>query len=344
MADEGGGAPGWIMTFADLMSLLLAFFVLLFSFSSVEEQKFEMVGGSMAEAFGVQRRFQLMESAKGVSFIATEFSSAPADPTQLNVIPQENLDVDRAFETNENPETGGQQGVKGKGDVGKLNEQKSAGKEATEGMQSSQAADESSEEDQAREALEYVKDKLADQLIKGELEVELDGDQVVINVNADSSFEKGSVEIKDNFKGLMKKIGEALGDVEGEVMVSGHTDNEPITSTRFRSNWELSASRAVTVLHGLLEATSIKPKHFIAMGHGDTRPRADNNTPEGREKNRRVEVRLRYDAIKISKKREREAAALEGFEKSIEELDKNSPAPVGENSESVFDIIMRGFR
>jgi chemotaxis protein MotB len=330
MADEGGGAPGWIMTFADLMSLLLAFFVLLFSFSNVDDQKYNKVGGSMKEAFGVQRRIDLNDQVKGISFIAMEYSSAPPDPTRLNVVPQENLDIDKQYDVEERQETGGEPGLKGKGDSGKQHQEFPDAK--------------TGEEKKAADVLEYVKDQLADEILKGELNVELDGEHVVINISEDSTFEKGSVDLKEPFKEIMGKIGDALGDVDGEVQVAGHTDNEPITSDRFRSNWELSAGRAVTVLHGLLEYTSIKKDNFVVMGYGDTKPRTDNTTADGRAKNRRVEVKLRYDAIRVRHKDEEEITEKDGFEKSMEDLGRSLPSGIGPNNESVFDIIMEGYR
>ena len=78
----------------------------------------------------------------------------------------------------------------------------------------------------------------------------------------------------------------------GEVTISGHTDNVPIANVRFRSNWELSTARAVSVAHEILRAADINPDRVIVTGHADTRPRADNDTPENRAKNRRVDVSI----------------------------------------------------
>ena len=83
------GAPAWVITFADLMSLLLAFFVLLFSFSELDKQKFKELSGSMREAFGVQREIRAKEPPKGINFVAREFSSGAPEPTAMNVLRQQ---------------------------------------------------------------------------------------------------------------------------------------------------------------------------------------------------------------------------------------------------------------
>ena len=90
--EEDAGAPAWVMTFADLMSLLMCFFVLLLSFSEMDLQKYKQVAGSMKNAFGVQREIKTMEMPKGTSVIAQEFSPGRPSPTPLNVIRQNSID------------------------------------------------------------------------------------------------------------------------------------------------------------------------------------------------------------------------------------------------------------
>ena len=92
--DEGGGA-GWVMTFADLMSLLMCFFVLLLSFSEMDVLKFKRLAGSMASAFGVQQKYRANDPPKGTSIIAQEFSPGTPRPTPLNEIWQKTTDESR---------------------------------------------------------------------------------------------------------------------------------------------------------------------------------------------------------------------------------------------------------
>lgn len=90
--EEGGGAPAWVMTFADLMSLLMCFFVLLLSFSGMDLLKFKQIAGSMKAAFGVQREIKANETPKGTSIIAQEFSSGRPTPTLIKEIKQSTID------------------------------------------------------------------------------------------------------------------------------------------------------------------------------------------------------------------------------------------------------------
>lgn len=88
------------------------------------------------------------------------------------------------------------------------------------------------------------------------------------------------------------RIVEILARAEGGILVSGHTDNQPIFTSQFRSNWDLSTERAVSVVHRLLKDKKIDPKRITAMGFGDSRPLKSNDTPEGRSVNRRVEIAI----------------------------------------------------
>ena len=104
--------------------------------------------------------------------------------------------------------------------------------------------------------------------------------------------------------------------------MSGHTDNVPISNERFRSNWELSTSRAVSVAHEVLRRSEINPNRFIVTGHAETRPRATNDTPENRAKNRRVDISI---------VRGNELDRIEQM--SIDELGTGDPAPPAEAAE-----------
>ena len=99
----------------------------------------------------------------------------------------------------------------------------------------------------------------------------------------------GSADLTPNFKPVLKIIRKALEDTEGKIVVEGHTDDDPISTARFRSNWELSSARAVSVAHALFD-DKLTPDRFTVSGHADTRPLVSNETPAGKARNRRVEV------------------------------------------------------
>lgn len=116
------------------------------------------------------------------------------------------------------------------------------------------------------------------------------GDRSVISIKGDGLFEPGSATVDDRKLPLFVRIGDALNSVEGNILVTGHTDNQPIRSARFPSNWHLSQERAISV-HQLLTA-NVKPERMKAEGRADAEPIANNDSPANRAKNRRVEITL----------------------------------------------------
>ena len=125
----------------------------------------------------------------------------------------------------------------------------------------------------------------------GLIEIETREERIIIRIQEEGSFPSGSAVVKGGFKPVMQKLGSMLSDINGQIIVAGHTDDIPISTARFRSNWELSAARAVSVLHHLSESNDdIGLDRFVIEGHGEADPMMDNDTPENRAKNRRVEV------------------------------------------------------
>ena len=250
------GAPLWMGTFADLMSLLLAFFVLLFSFSELDRQKYKQVAGSMRDAFGVQRDIKAKESPRGINVVAREFSPGKPVPTPINSVRQFTTESAKPFLR-----------------LPTVNR-----------MQQQMKAD-----------LDRMKKALKEEIDSGVIEVELDQTRIIVRINERGSFESGRAELAAAFRPVMQRMAQALRETRGSVVVSGHTDNRPIANHRFRSNWELSASRAVSVLHALIELGPIAQDRFELRGFAATRPDADNASSEGRARNRRVEVALIYE-------------------------------------------------
>ncbi|MCB0328703.1 MAG: OmpA family protein [Bdellovibrionales bacterium] len=393
----GGGAPGWMATFADLMSLLLAFFVLLFSFSSIDDQLYKEVGGSMKDAFGVQSTIVLAGPVMGINHIAQEFSSGRPDPQILNVVPQENLDLRKKWNSD--------QLKAGASDEEDQAEKKADEKAARKMPKDEETTEKSMSKEKATEKAKKTQDELTGQMIgqargmteahnaavsseelnrvaqfaaskakilgkelaaeiaNGDLSVQTEGNKVIIRVAEEASFPPGSAESYSQFEGVIQKISDVVKDSPGDVVVEGHTDNIPISSTRFRSNWDLSATRAATVVEGLIAGTGLPVERFQVRGMADTRPLDSNLTPKGRAKNRRVEVVLEYDEkdlvptdletqIELSddeKKRLEEEAKEEeedplldlyrGFDKSLSEehlINSGSSSDSGEEPNFIF--------
>ena len=244
--------PAWVMTFADLMTLLMCFFVLLLAFSEMDVLKFKQLSGSMRNAFGVQAEVEARTIPKGTSIIAQEFSPGTPDPTSINSIRQFTVD------SNENT-------------LDALSREAEAVEEA-------------------RKQARRLQDALADEIRRGSIALQLKGAQVTIRILERASFASGSADVRPGFRPVIDKIGKLIVDSNGQITVSGHTDDIPISNQRVRSNWELSTSRAVSVAHELLSAAELDESRFLVIGHADTKPLAPNDSEENRARNRRVEI------------------------------------------------------
>ncbi len=259
-AKAATGAPAWVMTFADLMSLLMCFFVLLLSFSEMDVQKYKQVAGSLREAFGVQRLVESKIMPKGTSIIAQEFSPRRPTPTPINEVRQQTTD-----ETKENLDFSDSE-HKGKG--------------------SAEHAQESSE--QAGRILEMLKEEVE----LGQLDVETAPGKTIIRIQEKGSFGSGSAVLENPFEPVMAKISDVITQTSGHIVVGGHTDDIPIATQRYRSNWELSAGRAVTVVHHLLRYNALDESRVLVQGHADSRPLVPNDSRANRARNRRVEITI----------------------------------------------------
>ncbi|GAB4175462.1 MAG: flagellar motor protein MotB [Calditrichia bacterium] len=242
--DEVEEAPAWITTFSDLMSLLLTFFVLMFSMASLNEQKFKQVLESVQSALGVQQI----------------------------------------------PEAGTREGLE------MLNK---------EGEAKENAIDElgglvTKEMEEIRSEIEefILKNKLGGKVIS-----EIDGRGPVITISDVVIFPVGDAGVTRSGLAVLDKIIDILKQFPYRVRVEGHTDNIPIHTAKYPSNWELSTARAATIVRYFI-SKGIDPSRLSAEGYAHYRPIASNDTPEGRAKNRRVEiVYIREDIIDKMAKR-----------------------------------------
>lgn len=250
-------APPWLMTFADLMVLLMCFFVLMLSFSEMDPQKFKLMSGSLNEAFGVQTEVTATDTPKGTSLEADEFSPAIPEPTTQNEVRQHTVDSDLNTL-----------------DLGlevRLRELKAQ------------------EEAAARQAQE-LRAMFSQQIDDGRLLIRQEGSNVVIQLLEKDSFPSGSAALESGSRATLAQIGTLVAGMSGAITVSGHTDNVPIRNGgQYRSNWELSAARAASVGHELL-AAGLDPARLMVSGHADTQPRAANDTAANRALNRRVDI------------------------------------------------------
>ncbi|MEM6478462.1 MAG: type VI secretion system protein TssL, long form, partial [Pseudomonadota bacterium] len=145
---------------------------------------------------------------------------------------------------------------------------------------------------ETREHARRLKMALKDEIERGSVAVETEGKKIIIRIMEQASFDSGRAVVRPEFMPTITKITGLIDNAIGEVTISGHTDNVPISNEEFRSNWELSTSRAVTVAHVLFDQKRINENRVMITGHADTRPVAENDTAENRAKNRRVEISI----------------------------------------------------
>jgi len=272
------GLPAWMGTFADLMSLLMCFFVLLLSFSEMDAMKFKRLAGSMAQAFGVQNKLNVADIPKGTSIIAQEFSPGRPEPTPINEIWQVTEDItEMSLEVECSEEYTIEQGT-----------------EALEGGVKVEVKQKLEDllEDTRDDAYELA-GALNEQIESGQVELETRGRLIIIRIREKGSFISGSAEMAPAYKDVMREVKSVLALKKGKIEVQGHTDDIPIRTSRFRSNWELSSSRAVSVASELMLGGEISPRRFQVSGYADTVPLAPNNSGENRARNRRVEILIK---------------------------------------------------
>lgn len=262
------GLPPWLATFADLMSLLMCFFVLLLSFSEMDVLKYKEVAGAMKNAFGVQRDIKATEIPKGTSVIAKNYS--PGKPTE--VTPLEMMREKTTDETKSNLDFT---------DTSSPSDKILADAEALAQMKARQ---------QAKEEAAELKKEMAAAIGDGLLEVEGYNDRVLIRIREKGSFSSGKADLKPEFTPILKQIAEVLKQRDGHFIIAGHTDDIPISTTQFRSNWDLSAKRAASVVHFFIESGGIDPERMEIRAHSDNQPVVPNDSWENRAKNRRVEI------------------------------------------------------
>lgn len=259
------GAPGWLATFADLMSLLMCFFVLLLSFSEMNVPKFKQASGSLQNAFGVQKVIIADAIPKGNSTIMTEFSPGKPDLVQFDTLAQ-NFQIS----------------------VPTLEE-----------FEEKKKAEEEKIADEKKEKLEKA---LQEDIAKGSVEVEKQGKNVVLRIKEQASFPSGSDKFQKEFLPSLQRIMKSLQEISGQISVAGHTDDIPIQTARFRSNWDLSASRAATVTQAFIKYGKMPKERFEVRGYADTRPLIENKDAASRAKNRRVEIIIGMDSKQLLEK------------------------------------------
>lgn len=260
----------WLLTYADLITLLMIFFVVLYSMSKVDAQKFQAVAESLSKALGggTPSKMEISTSPQGPTLFAT------GTPSSKATIPGKGTDPNNI--TNGNPAT---------------NNANNTGQGNTE------------QENQSIEAIKAKLDKFAqDNGIQTTLMSSIEERGLVVSIQETLLFESGSAGITSSARDILEKISTVLAASPNQIKVEGHTDNLPIHTPQFPSNWELSVIRATNVVQ-ILQNDGIEPDRLSAAGYGEYRPIASNNTEAGRAQNRRIDLvilRSKYDVTEPS--------------------------------------------
>jgi chemotaxis protein MotB len=247
------GAPAWQSTFADLMNLLLCFFVMLFAMSDVDKQKFELIAASFTQSFSV---FTGGAQAVGDGILISNGVS------QLN-------ELDEYMTT-----------------MGKAAEQNTEDKDKWDEIEEEQLKE-------SEALSELIEEALQEQNMEGMVDVDFTSQYVSLTLNGALLFDSGSAQIKSESLPILDKIGVILKKYGKSIIeIEGHTDNVPIHTSKFADNNELSSARALSVFNYLIDNAGLDPAMVKHTGRGEYVPVADNSTEAGRAKNRRVEIKI----------------------------------------------------
>ena len=370
------GAPAWMATFADMATLLMAFFVLILSFAEFNVPKFKQISGSLKNAFGIQRIVPVVEQPKGTTVLALNFSPSPAPSVTKNLrqqtsdSEQKNLDLKSEIDEGDSAKSNSKETLdakelseeiidqiqsddvkvetindkvlvsvntenKSSEEISKLIkdtvdavetarentgasdtdvliggidqdiksmasatiENKSL-KDKVSNLEKQNSASQKDIQEKNKKA-EYSEDQLRvalkQEIGKGLAEVQREKDRVVVTVGSAGAFSSGSARLTKQARAIMQKIAKVSAKGAGQVNVSGHTDDVPlIFGGQYRDNWDLAAARASSVVQELSKANTIPSEKLKAISFGETKPLEQNDTREGREKNRRIEIEIKY--------------------------------------------------
>ena len=318
--DPPAGSPAWMATFSDLMNLLLCFFVLLFSMSTVDAEKFEIVINSFQEAFSIlpsggATLTQGVLISSGISQLpdfANYFGDTMSDGDGEDEIDAGDLDeegTEPAVEAEKTPEE-------------QLAE---AMQEAVDQLQQEKL----SESESMAEKIEALATQYG---IQDLIEVDFNGQYVRITLNGALLFDSGQSDLRAEAVPLVENISKIL-NIYGENMieVDGYTDNVPIHSQKYEDNDVLSMYRALHVANMIRSNTKLDPSHIVSAGRGEYDPVADNSTAEGRARNRRVEIKI-YNTYSEQDLVDDAASAAAGSGEDTTESDAPEGAAQEENA------------
>lgn len=261
----------WLVTYADMITLLMVLFIVLFSMAAIDQKKFTQFKESLSSHKSSESVLEGTPTVidGGQTDMLNEY---PAESSQFE-FPDLNVDMQ----------------------VGAKQNQRAA-QEVMKRQQNLQAM-----KDAEKNNFEQVKEEMQAELearnMQDKVQFKIDRRGLVVTVISDKVlFATGSADIQQHGSEILDAIGHSLAHVPNDIKIEGHTDNVPISTPQFPSNWYLSAARAASVLTYLVDHKDVMPEHVEASGFGEMHPAASNDTAEGRSLNRRVEIVIKTAA------------------------------------------------
>lgn len=265
--EPSGGEASWLNTFADLMNLLLCFFVLLFAMSTVDAEKWEQLIHSMQKS-----SFSILSSGGASVGEGMMIASGVSQLEMLDDYYKEKTnsadnEVEESEPKDKEVQPTAEEEVKEEFDAMGLKE--------------------------SEKMAEQIEEMLREKQIENQAEVDVNAQFVRITLNGALLFDSAQSQIREDALPLVDKLSMILEHYDSnQIEIEGHTDNVPISNEKYENNDVLSAYRAFAVKDYILEHTALEPGKIYAAGCGEYNPVADNSTAEGRARNRRVEIKI----------------------------------------------------
>lgn len=257
--EEEGAGEAWLLPYSDLMTLLLAVFIVLFAVSKVDEQKAKAISAAFSGIF----------TGKSITDDGGAFDGSNSIIDGGVGIVEDGAIVTPPPVTNTEQE---------------LNDM--FGSEDLNGLKKLQ---------------DELQTYFTEMSLQATISTKIDERGLVISLNDSILFDSGSADIRTDYVHVLVDIGNGIKSLDNYIRVEGHTDNVPLNSNAiYPTNWELSCARSAKVVRLFIEEVPIAPDRLVTVGYGEFKPIADNNTPEGRAQNRRVDIivlNMKYNSL-----------------------------------------------
>lgn len=258
---NGDSKDRWMITYADLITLLLIFFVIMYGMSRLDVEKYEQVTQSLQHTFSSGN--SIMSGGSGI------------------------LDGSQGLNSGKDPSAP---------DAGSAGSADKAGQNDSDDSDDSKPLSERElafrkQEEELQDLMARIEDYVKDNQLQDQIHVSDLPKGISITLSDRFLFDTGKADLKEGSAKTMAKLASLFKQLDTVISIEGHTDNQPIVrASKFKDNWELSGARALSVLRFFLDKEKLDPQHFQYAGYADTRPAADNANADGRQKNRRVEI------------------------------------------------------